>query len=210
MATLRTAPTELEELAELIDYRSDVLDEALAQRNNIVGWFAGILSFNATTHPWTSLIAAAAETYGLFLAMYWKAEFQRPRPSRRSPRLMPPIEVPGHLSYPSGHSTQAHLVAHVLDAVMPDAVRVSLDTLSAPRSRPDGQSPLFRMAERIARNREVLGLHYPSNSAVGKYLASKAITKLKAAFDALKARTATDGTSLPSIDLIQRATDEWA
>jgi len=207
----RTAPTELEELAELIDYRRDVLDEALAQRNNIIGWFAGILSFNPITHPWTSLIAAAAETYGLFLAMYWKAEFQRPRPSRLSPRLMPPIEVPGHLSFPSGHSTQAHLVARALNLVMPDAAARSLDTSSALRTRPDVQSPLFRMAERIARNREVLGLHYPSDSAAGAYLASQAIAKMTTAFNALKARIdIATGTALPSIDLVTLATAEWA
>jgi hypothetical protein len=39
---------------------------------------------------------------------------------------------------------------------------------------PDQNSgPLQRLAERIARNREVLGMHYPSDSAAGKKLAEE-------------------------------------
>jgi hypothetical protein len=35
------------------------------------------------------------------------------------------------------------------------------------------------MAERISRNREVLGLHYPSDSAAGKLLADQTYLLLK-------------------------------
>jgi hypothetical protein len=41
--------------------------------------------------------------------------------------------------------------------------------------RPDKSfDPVYRLAERIARNREVLGMHYPSNSAAGRKLAEDA------------------------------------
>ena len=39
-----------------------------------------------------------------------------------------------------------------------------------------GQGPLRQMADRIARNREVLGLHYRSDSVAGKTLADRAFT----------------------------------
>ena len=34
----------------------------------------------------------------------------------------------------------------------------------------DDSTPLRRLAQRVARNREVLGLHYPSDSKAGRYL----------------------------------------
>lgn len=43
--------------------------------------------------------------------------------------------------------------------------------------RPVG--PLYRIAERIARNREVLGLHYPSDSVAGRVLAEQTCLLLK-------------------------------
>jgi hypothetical protein len=79
---------------------------------------------------------------------------------------MPPIEVPGHASYPSGHSTQSHLVALILGEVMPQP--------------PAGQpNPLGLLAERIARNREVMGLHYPSDSRAGAKLAKESFLLLR-------------------------------
>ncbi|HEX4614630.1 MAG TPA: hypothetical protein VH230_01835, partial [Stellaceae bacterium] len=74
--------------------------------------------------------------------------------------------VPGHASYPSGHSTQAHLVALMLGEVMPER-------LVGPRR------PLRLPAERIARNREVLGLHYPSDSKAGAKLAKASFLLLR-------------------------------
>jgi hypothetical protein len=38
-------------------------------------------------------------------------------------------------------------------------------------STPNYRSPLQRTAQRIARNREVIGVHYPSDSAAGEKLA---------------------------------------
>ena len=99
----------------------------------------------------------------------------RPRPSQLCPWLMPPIPVPGHASYPSGHATQATLLSGLLTLVMPAAVTTPL--------APSGQSLLDRLAERVARNREVLGLHYPSDSVAGRRLAAQILTFLTACPD---------------------------
>jgi hypothetical protein len=40
-------------------------------------------------------------------------------------------------------------------------------------------SPLRRMAQRVARNREVLGVHYPSDSKAGEVLAERSFAILK-------------------------------
>lgn len=69
--------------------------------------------------------------------------FQRPSP-----------RYPGHPAYPSGHSTQVHLVAELYARMFP--------TL---RSR------LYQAAQGVARRREIAGLHFASDSAAGARLA---------------------------------------
>ncbi len=153
-----------------MDYRAGVALEALAQCNGIIGYFRGILSFTSVSHPKTFGLAAIAIRVGEFQVMHYKAKYNRPRPSRLSPELMPLIEVPGHASYPSGHSTQAHLVARFLEEVMPVEI-------ASPNGGASG--PLQCLADRIARNREVMGLHYPSDSLAGKKLADETFKLLK-------------------------------
>ena len=71
--------------------------------------------------------------------------------------------VPGHASFPSAHSTQANTIALVLQAVAAAAVPSAIDITT-------------RLAQRIARGRELLGLHYPSDSEAGLVLAQKVAT----------------------------------
>lgn len=148
---------ELKKLVKLMDYRPGIVSEALAQCNGILEYFRGIFSFTSQSHRLTYALGTAAIHIGEFQVMYYKARFNRPRPSRRSPQLMPLIEVPGHGSFPSGHATQSRLVATLLAKVMP----------------PQAEAPLSCLADRIARNREVMGLHYPSDTRAGQYLADK-------------------------------------
>jgi membrane-associated phospholipid phosphatase len=103
--------------------------------------------------------------------MYYKNIFNRARPSRFSPDLMPLIDPPGHASYPSGHATQARLIALCLEQVMPDAI-IPVAAPPPPLLDPVAElSPLRMMASRIARNREVAGVHFPSDSFIGRRLA---------------------------------------
>ena len=88
--------------------------------------------------------------------MYFKNLYSRPRPSQLCPALLPPIEIPGHASFPSGHSTQAHLMAlcmnDVFNGLPPQATMID---------------DLWTLADCIARNREIAGLHYPSDTDAG-------------------------------------------
>jgi membrane-associated phospholipid phosphatase len=138
-------------------------------------YFSGILSFNLRTHPATVFLCTAALRIGSFQAMYYKNIFNRARPSRFSPDLMPLIDPPGHASYPSGHATQARLIAVCLEQVMPGAI---IPVAAPPPPPPPPlldtvpeMIPLRMMASRIARNREVAGVHFPSDSLIGKKLA---------------------------------------
>ncbi len=159
---------ELDELVTLIPYRAGVLAEALAQRDNILNYFRGLLTFTRSSHPATFYLCMAAVRVGAFQSNYFKGQFNRPRPAQLTPALVPPIETPAHASYPSGHSTQSHLLALLLEAIVP---ALTLDRNGA--LVPEADRPARLMAERIARNREVFGLHYPSDSRIGKKLADR-------------------------------------
>ena len=91
--------------------------------------------------------------------------------------MLPPIEPPQHAAYPSGHSTQAHLIAHVLTAIV--GARANTDHTAFGSTDAITRNPYFDMAERIARNREVLGLHYRSDSMAGIGLAAEIFSRME-------------------------------
>ena len=79
-----------------------------------------------------------------------KKRFSRLRPSAVLPEIEPVVPVPWHFSYPSGHATQVAVIAEILARV-------------APRQA----TRLRELAYRVGLNREVAGLHYPSDSVAG-------------------------------------------
>ena len=165
------------------------MSEALAQSTDMVGYWAGLLMFSRFSHPWTFRLARIAIVVGEFIAMTLKRLHQRPRPSQLSPALMPPIPVPGHASYPSGHATQAYLLSHLMAQVMPAVVTTALGPAAPPPpptvlpnglAGPAAATLLHRLAERVARNREVMGLHYRSDSIAGQNVAADILPLLLA------------------------------
>jgi membrane-associated phospholipid phosphatase len=118
--------------------------------------------------------------------------FNRPRASQLLPSLMPPVDVPGHPSYPSAHATESYLLSGCLRLVFETANGLPPGTVVIPTASLDA---LDRLAQRVARNREVLGLHYPSDSALGQKLAQWTLPLLK---------------KCPSFsDLVSAAAAEW-
>ncbi len=168
---------ELRELRALIEYRSGVIDEAMAQRAGLLTYLRGVVNFRASSHPATYALCAVAIALAQLQDMHWKNVFRRPRPSRLDPRLVPPIEVPGHGAFPSGHACEAMTAALVLEQVLPPAV---VDFRPAGGGQPAAchgaeAGPLRAMARRIARNREVLGVHYPSDTVCGFKVAARGL-----------------------------------
>jgi membrane-associated phospholipid phosphatase len=155
-----TTQTEIEALKTMVlDERPDALGEILGQNEEFMRYFVAAMGATAGTHPMTMLVLNAANLVATMAVMHFKTKFDRVRPSQLIPALLPPIPVPGHASYPSGHSTQAHLFALCATEILPVTPGISV--------------VLTKLADRIARNREIAGLHYPSDSAAGSDLASK-------------------------------------
>ena len=155
-----------EELDDLVtaaqDERADALDEILSQADEFTSYFMNLMTTRPTAYPGTFRVLNIASLVALFVSMYYKGKYRRPRPSELCPALLPPIVVPGHASFPSGHSTQAHLMAFCMGDVFINLAQHQpmLDDLGV-------------LADRIARNREIAGLHYPSDSQAGVALAGQ-------------------------------------
>src|SRR5260370_34440656 len=98
-------------------------------------------------YPATTKVLSIASLVGTFVAMYFKNVYSRPRPAELCPALLPPIEIPGHASFPSGHSIQAHLMALCVNDVfngLPQETTIVHD--------------LWTLAGCIARDRDMHGL----------------------------------------------------
>jgi hypothetical protein len=193
---------ELEALANLAeDERADALPEIIAQDGlyvNFLGEFTHLLGISAQSHPNTVKLLHVGGIVGLLVAMRLKEKPgvkkdasgndmkadntgapilipARPRPSHYLPALRPPVEVPGHASYPSGHALQSALMAGCVQAALNGA-----DNLCA---------LLDVLAFRIARNREIAGLHFRSDSCAGRRAAGKVLKLLKALDDGTRFKT---------------------
>jgi hypothetical protein len=152
---------EIEALKTMVlDERPDALGEILGQDKEFMRYFLAVMGATSNTHPATFLVLNAANMVATMAVMYFKSTFDRVRPSQLVPALLPPVLVPGHASYPSGHSTQAHLFARCATAILQATPGQGISLV------------LTRLADRIARNREIAGLHYPSDTAAGVSLAS--------------------------------------
>ena len=119
--------------------------------------YAKALLIGPDSHPHVFQLMNAMSEFALIPIMHFKRKFMRPRPIQVEPRIDPMIPVPGHPSYPSGHSTQNFLIAHALSEVIGDDAQMI--------------ARVFEIARNIAQNREWAGLHYSSDTKAGENLA---------------------------------------
>lgn len=147
--------------------RADAMAEILSQADEFISYFLNTMTARPGAYPATTKVLGIASLVGTFVAMYFKVLYKRPRPTQLRPALRPPIEVPGHASFPSGHSTQAHLMALCMQDVFKSPPR---PLASAPQE-PNMTHILWTLADSIARNREIAGLHYASDTEGGRILA---------------------------------------
>jgi hypothetical protein len=146
------------------DERPDAMGAILSQDVEFFTDFLSVLTIRPGSHPQTWRVLHIASLIGSFAALYLKDKHDLPRPSQLCPALLPPIPVPGHSSWPSGHSTQAHLMKNCMVRVFAASTMPAADQTVL-------SSDLTSLADSIARNREIAGLHYAKDSEAGARLA---------------------------------------
>lgn len=88
--------------------------------------------------------------------MRQKRHFDRVRPTYLDKRLTTVIPMPEHPAYPSGHATETHVYANIFAELNPQKKEL-----------------YFNTAKRISENRELAGVHYPSDTKAGMNLADQ-------------------------------------
>jgi hypothetical protein len=219
---------EIEELQQLMqDDRERYLAEIDVQADGLADYFISFLGASEARHPWTIEYISCAMALGNVAYMFYKQQFRRARPSVLCPGLIPPFGPPAHPSFPSGHSFLGHLIALMLLEIPAIRQRYGLFTVfdgspgkgidpnppgtggGAPPANPlsgrdEIKSPLLWLSQRLAKNRERLGVHYSSDSNGSRHLAAGIWRELFHATDPLKR---IDCPTLGSV--LAKATAEW-
>jgi hypothetical protein len=146
---------DIEEARQLVAMKSlrtaGKIAEIRAQEFNPMPFFWMVAGLDPASHPEHSKWISDALDDVEIVVLALKRQFNRPRPHLVLSEVEPVIEVPWHAAYPSGHATQA-MVAFRL-----------LETFAAPSKAKD----LHDFAIEVGRNREIAGVHYPSDTDAG-------------------------------------------
>lgn len=157
---------EIEYLKTLISKRPSKLQEITAEIN-LPAFRFGKYTYedltSSSTKPNTSQLLKAAYHDLAIVTFVMKKKFNRVRPSKIDSELGHAISIPEHPAYPSGHATATYVIAYILQEL--DASRADI---------------YLQDAQRIAINREIAGLHYPSDTAAGQQLARQLVDQFQA------------------------------
>jgi acid phosphatase (class A) len=115
-----------------------------------------------TRAPKTKALLSHVQIDASLALFHAKKRFNRARPHQLEPRLRPAIPVPAHPAYPSGHALQGELVARTLALLFPE----------------DAEE-LMAAGVQIGREREIAGIHYPSDSKASRALGEELFARLQ-------------------------------
>lgn len=147
---------------EYANLRAERSAEITSQLGFPTPYFAMVLGLHEAHHSKTFELITATQVAAAHTAMIAKHHLAIRRPDQLDARVMPMIPTPGHGSFPSAHATEAYAVLTVLEALIAD-----WGTLA---DLPERLATLRGLAERIAVNRTVAGVHYPVDSWAGAAL----------------------------------------
>ena len=157
---VETFAKQLNYLEYYADQRVERTAEILSQLTDLISPFGAVLPLHPERHRWTfELLQVALEAVSL-IEMQCKHLLACRRPNEFSAQVHPMIQTPGHGALPSGHATEAFLVATLLRDL----------AQTAPHQPHLAEQQLLRQAARIAQNRTAAGVHFPVDSAAGATL----------------------------------------
>jgi hypothetical protein len=169
---------QLKFMRDYMDQRPDRAAEIMSQLGFPTPYFMMILGLQASPNHNTMELITITQVLAAHVAMLVKHHLACRRPDRLGAKVMPMIPTPAHGSFPSAHATEAFAVAEVLKTLIknvenypdfekPDKAVASVEHLSDLEKR---QKLIDKLAERIAVNRTVAGMHYPIDSWAGAIL----------------------------------------
>ena len=176
---LDAAPEREERFAEIIDQH---------EGEGAIDYWLAMLRVDPRQHPWTHLMIRIAQRVGESVVMCLKNEFLAPRPSQLCPVLVPMIDPPLTPAFPAGHALQSFLISYCLQAALP-----KIPQSDPPANLTDPHLGLFALAERVAENRVIAGLHFRVDNAAGEAVAKKCFDMLKTGTEYLKVVTGVQG-----------------
>jgi hypothetical protein len=145
---------EVRQLVADVPLRNARLPEIIAQSDDFTPYWCNLLMVTPGSRPSTWLMLLTMLQIGTLVAMRYKAEFNSPRPVQVYPALSPCILSPGHPSFPQGHALQCYLIADFLK-----------------RANPNLGEAADNLADRIGRNREIAGVHFPRDRVASRQVA---------------------------------------
>jgi len=162
---------QLTHLRTYADLRADRMAEINVQLGDGLSFAGAIGYLDAQRRGRTLDLLEAVERVAVHLEMQVKHLCRSPRPVDYAPEVQPLIQTPDHSAFPSGHATESFAVATVLHRLMTgDSSFVGLGRDADDPAKRDAPAHPFRLAERMAVNRTVAGVHFPCDSAAGALL----------------------------------------
>lgn len=131
--------------------------------------------FTAGNFPQTEAFFAQVEADRYAISSQGKRAWNRPRPPLIDPRIHPCVPLPKSGAYPSGHATQAFVLAGLLAEVFPEK-----------------REALRARAHLVAWSRVIGGVHYPTDIMAGRLLGDQLVAEflkvpaLREGLDAVK------------------------
>jgi membrane-associated phospholipid phosphatase len=138
------------------DLREERTSEILSQVTPQFAYWNAVASLNLERRPKTLELMWLALAFASFVEMRFKHALACPRPAEYSPHIQPIIATPLHGSLPSGHATEAFMIVHLIEKLLPHGEKL--------------HQPLQRLAARTSINRTVAGVHFPIDSIAGQML----------------------------------------
>jgi len=198
-ATTTDKDQEIEELLwkQFHPERDERMDAINAEVGDYTYRILHSIGIDPHQHPHTFGLINTLSFIASLIVMNWKRYYWRARPSQINRHIEPAILVPAHFSFPSGHSTEVHLIAEALKYVLEG-------------SNLDANARIDHEATEIAENREWAGVHYASDTAAGKTLAVAIWEKFQEFQNDPDNRFPPRGkSSTEDMNLIENARAEW-
>ena len=167
---------QMETVHQWCELRAERLQEIITQIGIPLQYWTSVVDLNPTTHPFTLQFLHLGLAFASYVNQPIKHILACPRPTAYSSAVQPVINPRRFAAFPSGHATEAFLVARLLQRVM--GVSSHIISEAGKQEITPVELQLQRLATRIANNRVVAGVHFPVDATAGRMVAETLVEYL--------------------------------